>query len=250
MALTHADYGCAARHVVGAGLAGCEAAWQLAERGIDVMLVEQKPIARTPAQTTRQAVRARLLELDARRGAVERRGALEGGAPPRGLARHGVRGQDRRCPRAARSPSTARLRGRTSRARLASHPRMRIEHRVVERSPSDATTPSSSRPGPLTGDALAKTSRASRRRGAPRVLRRDRAHRRDRIDRTGFSSRAGARGRRSPVTTSARRRGVRQLPVREAAVRRVRRGSRRGREGRGRARSKTPGTSRGACPSR
>jgi methylenetetrahydrofolate--tRNA-(uracil-5-)-methyltransferase len=38
--------------VVGAGLAGCEAAWQLAERGIDVRLVEQKPHARTAAQTT------------------------------------------------------------------------------------------------------------------------------------------------------------------------------------------------------
>jgi methylenetetrahydrofolate--tRNA-(uracil-5-)-methyltransferase len=38
--------------VVGAGLAGCEAAWQLAERGVDVCLVEQKPQARTPAQTT------------------------------------------------------------------------------------------------------------------------------------------------------------------------------------------------------
>src|SRR5215472_12108841 len=38
--------------IVGAGLAGCEAAWQLAERGIDVELVEQKPIARTSAQTT------------------------------------------------------------------------------------------------------------------------------------------------------------------------------------------------------
>src|SRR5580698_6070011 len=38
--------------IVGAGLAGCEAAWQLAERGIDVHLLEQKPIARTPAQTT------------------------------------------------------------------------------------------------------------------------------------------------------------------------------------------------------
>src|SRR5450755_1902842 len=38
--------------VVGAGLAGCEVAWQLAERGIDVRLVEQKPHARTPAQTT------------------------------------------------------------------------------------------------------------------------------------------------------------------------------------------------------
>src|SRR6185369_3520295 len=40
--------------IVGAGLAGCEAAWQLAERGIDVTLVEQKPLARTPAQTSDQ----------------------------------------------------------------------------------------------------------------------------------------------------------------------------------------------------
>src|ERR1700759_1485543 len=38
--------------VIGAGLAGCEATWQLAERGIDVCLVEQKPHARTPAQVT------------------------------------------------------------------------------------------------------------------------------------------------------------------------------------------------------
>src|SRR6516225_3373725 len=37
--------------IVGAGLAGCEAAWQLAERGIDVELIEQKPQARTPAQS-------------------------------------------------------------------------------------------------------------------------------------------------------------------------------------------------------
>ena len=37
--------------IVGGGLAGCEAAWQLAERGIDVVLLEQKPKKRTPAQT-------------------------------------------------------------------------------------------------------------------------------------------------------------------------------------------------------
>ena len=35
--------------VVGAGLAGCEAAWQLAERGIAVTLCEMKPEKRTPA---------------------------------------------------------------------------------------------------------------------------------------------------------------------------------------------------------
>ena len=35
--------------VIGAGLAGCEAAWQLAQRGIPVTLVEQKPAAMSPA---------------------------------------------------------------------------------------------------------------------------------------------------------------------------------------------------------
>jgi methylenetetrahydrofolate--tRNA-(uracil-5-)-methyltransferase len=35
---------------VGAGLAGTECAWQLAERGISVRLVEQKPSSHTPAQ--------------------------------------------------------------------------------------------------------------------------------------------------------------------------------------------------------
>jgi methylenetetrahydrofolate--tRNA-(uracil-5-)-methyltransferase len=38
--------------IVGAGLAGCEAAWQLAERGTPVRLIEQKPASRTPAQTS------------------------------------------------------------------------------------------------------------------------------------------------------------------------------------------------------
>ena len=35
--------------VIGAGLAGCEAAWQMAERGIPVRLHEMKPKKMTPA---------------------------------------------------------------------------------------------------------------------------------------------------------------------------------------------------------
>ena len=35
--------------VIGAGLAGSEAAWQLANRGIDVELYEMKPAKMTPA---------------------------------------------------------------------------------------------------------------------------------------------------------------------------------------------------------
>ena len=38
--------------VIGAGLAGCEAAWQLAQRGIDVQLYEMKPHKKTPAHRT------------------------------------------------------------------------------------------------------------------------------------------------------------------------------------------------------
>src|SRR5262245_6536093 len=38
--------------VVGGGLAGCEAAWQLARRGMRVSLVEQKPGRMSPAHTT------------------------------------------------------------------------------------------------------------------------------------------------------------------------------------------------------
>ncbi len=38
--------------VIGAGLAGCEAAYQLAKRGIKVELYEQKPVKRHDAFKT------------------------------------------------------------------------------------------------------------------------------------------------------------------------------------------------------
>ncbi|HEX6106447.1 MAG TPA: FAD-dependent oxidoreductase, partial [Gemmatimonadales bacterium] len=38
--------------VVGGGLAGSEAAWALAERGVRVTLVEMRPVVRTPAHHT------------------------------------------------------------------------------------------------------------------------------------------------------------------------------------------------------
>ncbi len=38
--------------VIGAGLAGCEAAWQLAKRGIKVELIEMKPKKKTPVHKT------------------------------------------------------------------------------------------------------------------------------------------------------------------------------------------------------
>src|SRR5690242_15836299 len=41
-----------ALHVIGGGLAGCEAVWQLAERGHDVVLHEMRPVRHTPAHKT------------------------------------------------------------------------------------------------------------------------------------------------------------------------------------------------------
>lgn len=38
--------------VIGAGLAGCEAAWQLANRGIEVTLIEMRPTKMTPAHSS------------------------------------------------------------------------------------------------------------------------------------------------------------------------------------------------------
>ena len=38
--------------VVGGGLAGSEAAWALAERGVDVTLIEMRPVVRTPAHAS------------------------------------------------------------------------------------------------------------------------------------------------------------------------------------------------------
>ena len=39
-------------HVIGAGLAGAEAAWQIAKRGVEVILHEMRPIKQTPAHKT------------------------------------------------------------------------------------------------------------------------------------------------------------------------------------------------------
>ncbi|WP_258421144.1 FAD-dependent oxidoreductase, partial [Lacticaseibacillus rhamnosus] len=39
-------------NVIGAGLAGSEAAWQIAQAGVDVNLYEMRPVKMTPAHHT------------------------------------------------------------------------------------------------------------------------------------------------------------------------------------------------------
>ena len=39
-------------HIIGGGLAGTEAAWQIARRGLPAILYEMRPTRRTPAHRT------------------------------------------------------------------------------------------------------------------------------------------------------------------------------------------------------
>jgi methylenetetrahydrofolate--tRNA-(uracil-5-)-methyltransferase len=140
--------------VVGAGLAGCEAAFQLAERGWNVTLVEQKPHARTPAQNSDQF--CELVCSNSLRGAalVNAVGLLK-----EELRRAGsliLRSADETAVPAggALAVDRDRFSERITRA-LASHARVTIERRVVESIP-EVDHPVVLATGPLTGDALAK----------------------------------------------------------------------------------------------
>ncbi|MDP9037115.1 MAG: methylenetetrahydrofolate--tRNA-(uracil(54)-C(5))-methyltransferase (FADH(2)-oxidizing) TrmFO [Myxococcota bacterium] len=141
--------------VIGAGLAGCEAAWQLAERGIDVRLLEQKPLARTPAQTTDSF--CELVCSNSMRGA-----ALTNAV---GLLKEELRRAGSlilACADATRVPAGGALAverdafSAAVTARLRAHPRVRLEVAVVDSiPPASADAPVVIATGPLTGDALA-----------------------------------------------------------------------------------------------
>jgi methylenetetrahydrofolate--tRNA-(uracil-5-)-methyltransferase len=138
--------------IVGGGLAGCESAFQLAERGVDVVLVEMKPHQRTPAQTSDQ-----MGELVC---SNSMRGAALGNAV--GLLKEELRRAGSlalRCADATSVPAGGAL--AVDRERFAAemtrametHPRIRVEHRQVTEIPADR--PVILATGPLTSDALA-----------------------------------------------------------------------------------------------
>jgi methylenetetrahydrofolate--tRNA-(uracil-5-)-methyltransferase len=141
--------------IIGAGLAGCEAAWQLAERGIDVTLVEQKPLARTPAQTTDKL--CELVCSNSMRGA-----ALMNAV---GLLKEELRRVQSlilACAEETKVPAGGALAvdreefASLVTKRIEGHARITVEHRVVERIPeASAEHPVILATGPLTGDGLA-----------------------------------------------------------------------------------------------
>lgn len=138
--------------IVGGGLAGTEAAWQLAERGFRVHLLEQKPLRRTPAQTSDRL--AELVCSNSLRGA-----ALSNAV---GLLKEEMRRARSLVIAAAdatRVPAGGALAvdrerfSATITAAIEGHPRIR--RFAVEVTEVPDTTPVIVATGPLTGDALA-----------------------------------------------------------------------------------------------
>lgn len=138
--------------VIGGGLAGCEAAFQLAERGVAVHLVEMKPHKRTPAQTSDHF--AELVCSNSLRGAALGNAV---GLLKEELRRAGsivMRNADATQVPAGGALAVDRERfGAAMTAAMETHPRIRVDHREALEIPRDRQVILAT--GPLTSDALA-----------------------------------------------------------------------------------------------
>jgi methylenetetrahydrofolate--tRNA-(uracil-5-)-methyltransferase len=142
--------------VIGAGLAGAEATWQLVRRGVPVRLYEMRPVKMTPAHHTggfAELVCSNSLRATALENAV-------------GLLKEEMRRMGSlimRCALAARVPAGGALavdRERFSAcvtAALAEHPLVTVVRDEVEELPDDDLVIVAT--GPLTSDALARSIR-------------------------------------------------------------------------------------------
>jgi len=138
--------------VVGAGLAGSECAWQLAERGVQVRLVEQKPVAKTPAQ--QHEFFAELVCSNSLRG-----NALANAV---GLIKEELRragslileeAERNRVPAGGALAVDRELFGKAITERLHGHPNITVVCEEMKAVPTEGRTILAT--GPLTGDALA-----------------------------------------------------------------------------------------------
>jgi len=150
--------------VVGAGLAGCEASFQLAERGFRVRLFEMKPTKRTPAQTSDYF--AELVCSNSLRGAAL---ANAVGLLKEELRRCGsllMRMADRTAVPAGGALAVDREKfGEEMTRAMREHPRIVVENREVTEIPAER--PVILATGPLTSDGLAASIAAAV--GAPHL---------------------------------------------------------------------------------
>ena len=139
--------------VIGAGLAGCEAAWQLANAGIPVLLIEMKPVKYTPAHKYKgfaELVCSNSLK-------AERLGSAAGMLKEEMRRLGSVTMLCAEHTRVSAGGALAVDRTRFSdevTARIRSHPLITVEEREVTEIPEGRVIIAT---GPLTSDALSKS---------------------------------------------------------------------------------------------
>jgi methylenetetrahydrofolate--tRNA-(uracil-5-)-methyltransferase len=141
--------------VIGGGLAGCEAAWQLARLGHRVELVEMRPVRTTPAHRTDA-----LGELVCTNSFKSEEPANAHGMLKREMAALGsillAAAADSRVPAGAALAVDRELFARRMTALIAAEPRIRVERREATAIPDGPAVVAT---GPLTSDALSDAVR-------------------------------------------------------------------------------------------
>ncbi|MBI3802363.1 MAG: methylenetetrahydrofolate--tRNA-(uracil(54)-C(5))-methyltransferase (FADH(2)-oxidizing) TrmFO [Nitrospirae bacterium] len=142
--------------VIGGGLAGSEAAWQAAQRGVSVVLYEMRPVRQTPAHKTGD-----LAELVCSNSL----GSLDPNSAP-GLLKEEMRrlgslivrsGEAARVPAGAALAVDRALFSKEITDALRSHPKITILHEEVKEIPSEGVVVMAT--GPLTSDGLGASLR-------------------------------------------------------------------------------------------
>ena len=141
-------------HIVGGGLAGCEAAWQLAERGHDVVLHEMRPVRTTPAHRTDRLAELVCSNTFKSTEPANAHGLLK--AEMRQLGSVILEAADEaRVPGGSALTVDRELFAQAVTGRIGAHPRIGVERGEVAALPEPGIVAT----GPLTSDALAAAIR-------------------------------------------------------------------------------------------
>lgn len=142
-------------HIVGGGLAGSEAAWQLAERGHEVVLHEMRPVRTTPAHKTERLAELVCSNTFKSTETHNAHGLLK--AEMRLLESMILQAADEsRVPAGSALAVDRELFAEAVTRRVLAHPRIRVERGEVTELPAPGIVAT----GPLTSDALAGAVRA------------------------------------------------------------------------------------------
>jgi methylenetetrahydrofolate--tRNA-(uracil-5-)-methyltransferase len=142
-------------HVVGGGLAGSEAAYQLAERGLSVVLHEMRPVRETPAHKTDRLAELVCSNTFKSTEVSNAHGLLK--AEMRAMGSMILQAADEaRVPGGSALAVDRDLFSASVHDRVTSHPRIQVVREEVSAIPSPGIVAT----GPLTSDALAGAIRA------------------------------------------------------------------------------------------